>query len=396
MCNTSLPSMSEQEKRWDIFCKIVDNYGDIGVCWRLSRQLAREHGLAIRLFIDDFNVASKLIAGLQENAHHQVVQGQIIEDVEIVPWSQAEQMQPASIVLETFNCELPTPYLEKMASAKSACINVEYLSAEPWVNDFHARPSQHPTLKLTKYYFFPGFTEQTGGLIREQELIEQRNAFLADLQTREDFWQKIGVHQVAPLNISLFGYPQADVKDFLTVLLQSSIKVNVLVPFGSILEALTLLYPLHDFSVGSVLRVGALTLYVLPFLSQDDYDRLLWACDVNFVRGEDSWIRAIWAGKPFIWQPYIQTENTHLVKLKAFLDCYLQEASLQVKQCLCNAHYAWSALEDLAPQPGWQTFFAALPKLKQYAEVRSQTFASHPDLATKLVIFSKKIQRNQV
>jgi uncharacterized repeat protein (TIGR03837 family) len=128
-----------------------------------------------------------------------------------------------------------------------------------------------------------------------------------------------------------------------------------------------------------------------------DYEQLLWACDINFVRGEDSWIRAIWAGKPFIWQPYIQSENTHLVKLDAFLHRYSQDATPAIRTCLRNAHLAWSnALQDASPLESWQDFFAALPSLKQYAQTYSQTLVAQTDLASKLVIFSEKIEQNQV
>jgi uncharacterized repeat protein (TIGR03837 family) len=375
-------------KRWDIFCRIVDNYGDIGVCWRLSQQLAREHAITIRLFIDDFQVASKLIAGLQLTERQQIIDG-----IEICPWSASTTAQPAKVVIETFSCELPSAYLGKMAASQSKWINVEYLSAEPWVNDFHAKPSPQPALNLTKYYFFPGFTEQTGGLIRERDLITQRNAFIADHHAQQNFWQHIGIKQTMELSISLFAYPEANIKDFLMALMQSHKSAHVFVPTGSILEALKPLYPKHDFSTGSILRAEALTLHVLPFLSQEEYEKILWACDINFVRGEDSWIRAIWAGKPFIWQPYIQSENTHLVKLEAFLDIYAQETTPALKACLKNAHYAWSATpQEASPTQCWQDFFAALPMLKQYAQTRSQALAEQADLASKLVIFSEKIE----
>ena len=49
------PSLS-----WDIFCTVVDNYGDIGVCWRLARQLAAEHGFAVRLWVDDLASFARL------------------------------------------------------------------------------------------------------------------------------------------------------------------------------------------------------------------------------------------------------------------------------------------------------------------------------------------------
>ncbi|HEU0231107.1 MAG TPA: elongation factor P maturation arginine rhamnosyltransferase EarP, partial [Burkholderiaceae bacterium] len=46
---------------------------------------------------------------------------------------------------------------------------------------------------------------------------------------------------------------------------------------------------------------------------------LLWSSDLNLVRGEDSLVRAIWAGKPLIWHIYPQDENTHMDKLDAWL-----------------------------------------------------------------------------
>ena len=40
-------------RTWDIFCSVVDNYGDIGVCWRLARQLSSELEQSVRLWVDD-------------------------------------------------------------------------------------------------------------------------------------------------------------------------------------------------------------------------------------------------------------------------------------------------------------------------------------------------------
>lgn len=394
---------NNQNKHWDIFCKIVDNFGDIGVCWRLSQQLAKEHGLQIRLFIDDLETAAKLIGSLQES--HSM---QLIEGVEIVPWVFADHAEPAEVVLETFSCELPQLYLQKMAASKCAWVNVEYLSAEKWVNDFHAQPSQQPALNMTKYFFFPGFTESTGGLLREQNLITQRNAFISNLETQQEFWQAIGVNYDVQdkevRNISLFGYPEANVKDLIAYLENASFKTNIFMPLSSITPACKNYFPQHDFNIGTILSSRQLNLQVLPFLSQPMYDRLLWACDMNFVRGEDSWIRAIWAGKPFIWQPYIQAENTHLTKLEAFLQLYMEHAAPDMKDIIHNAHLAWSnANYDLmqnsfenSSQEYFVAFLDRLQDLQMHAQAQSKTWASQLDLASKLVIFSEKIQQNQV
>jgi len=38
--------------QWDLFCRVIDNFGDIGVCWRLAADLAGR-GEAVRLWTDD-------------------------------------------------------------------------------------------------------------------------------------------------------------------------------------------------------------------------------------------------------------------------------------------------------------------------------------------------------
>ena len=130
-------------KRWDIFCKIVDNYGDIGFCWRLSKQLANEYQLQIRLIIDDLVIASHIIANLDSTKQQQTING-----IEICTWDESTH-ECADVVIETFGCNLPEQYIQQMQANKTLWINLEYLSAESWVSDFHAKPSHHPTLPST-------------------------------------------------------------------------------------------------------------------------------------------------------------------------------------------------------------------------------------------------------
>src|SRR5664279_2251760 len=128
-------------QRWDIFCRIVDNYGDIGVCWRLSRQLAQEHGLAVRLWVDDPAVAKRLIAHLDISLENQTIAG-----VEICHWQNSfKDTQVADVVIEAFACELPTNYLAAMVKTQPVWLNLEYLSAEQWMAESHLLASPHPT-----------------------------------------------------------------------------------------------------------------------------------------------------------------------------------------------------------------------------------------------------------
>lgn len=390
-------------KRWDIFCKIVDNFGDIGVCWRLSQQLVNEHHIQARLIIDDIHVAKKIIPDLDISKPDQ-----IINQVHIKTWNSLEtdftNTNDTDVVLETFGCELPAYYLQQM-SPDTIWVNLEYLSAEDWVDDFHAKPSTHPTLGLTKYYFFPGFVEATGGLIREKDLLAQRDAFLNSVESQTGFWQKITgkyskVAESQDIKISLFCYPQAQIKNLFDALQATKRNISIFIPFSSTITEVSSLYADFKPEEHSVFHHNNLTVYVVPFLSQTKYDHLLWACDFNFVRGEDSWIRAIWAGKPFVWQPYIQTDDTHLHKLNAFLSRYAESATTEIKALIYEMNLSWSGYgtPNITEQQSaiWQQIIERLPSLSQHAKTQTHLLSEQPDLATKLVIFSKNLQKNQV
>ena len=369
-------------KRWDIFCKIVDNFGDIGVCWRLARQLQSEHGLQIRLWIDDLDSAQKIIPNL-----NLAQKSQVCEDISILKWpiadeeGEADFSQAADVVIEAFACELPASYLAAMARKQSKWVNLEYLSAEPWVADFHGKPSPQPQHSLIRYFYFPGFTEATGGLIRERSIIELNQQ---DNQRENN------------LKVSLFCYPHAPIHRLLTAMIDSNEVINCYVPTSSILPQIADFFGEQTIVVGDYLSRDNLHIHILPFLSQADYDKLLRDCDINFVRGEDSWVRAILAGKPFIWQPYWQTEHTHIKKLKAFIDVFY--ANCEQKDVLWKAHAYWSAEHGLQInfkqgdfREIWHNYIISLQAIKLHTKMQSQKLAQQTDLAAKLVIFCNKL-----
>ena len=354
------------KKRWDIFCKVVDNFGDIGICWRLARQLHAEHGLDIRLWIDDLSAAQAIIPSLDTEKNVQ-----ICNEINITKWDDnADFSQAADVVIEAFACDLPQTYLTAMTRQQSTWVNLEYLSAETWVDDFHGKPSPKPEQKLIRHFYFQGFTEKTGGLIRERNIEAARETMIESM-----------------LKISLFCYQNAPIQDFFTALQASTHKVSVYVPESSILSQIADFFDLETISVGDYLSLENLHVHILPFLSQMEYDQLLRDCDLNFVRGEDSWIRAIWAGKPFIWQPYMQDENAHMVKLNAFLDLFY--ANYDKKYLPCEAHRCWSAGQ--LPKHFLVTYLEDLSDIQAYTRQQSTLLASQPDLAAKLVIFCNNI-----
>ncbi|HYN26742.1 MAG TPA: elongation factor P maturation arginine rhamnosyltransferase EarP, partial [Burkholderiales bacterium] len=197
--------------RWDLFCNVVDNFGDIGVSWRLARQLAGEHGAVVRLWVDDLATFRRLAPGLDPGANVQSLDG-----IEVRRWVTAfPAVEPADVVVETFGCELPAWYVEAMAACARppVWINLEYLSAEPWVAGCHGLPSPHPRLPLTKFFFFPGFAAGTGGVLIDKALDRGRLAFQSDADGVAQFLASLGVPPRAQGEqlVSLFCYPQAPV-----------------------------------------------------------------------------------------------------------------------------------------------------------------------------------------
>lgn len=355
----------------DIFCRVVDNYGDIGVCWRFARQLAAEHPVSVRLIVDDFAVFKKIEPKLNPDLLQQKVAG-----VEVLRWSDEALAHhypaPADAVLEAFACTLPAMVIEKMRAAKPVWIDFEYLSAEGWIEECHAIPSPHPSTGLDKSLFFPGFTKATGGLIREASLVVQRNAFKSDLAAQNKWRAAHGLpaKQRGMIDVSLFCYPDAPVE---------SLKgVRLFVPEGL----------LPDLKGPNIFR--------FPFLTSQDYDRLLWTCDLNCVRGEDSWIRAIWAGNPFIWQIYKQPDEAHLVKLRAFLDRYLKGLTPTQAEVLADFHAMWNeeGREGKTAAQTWDRLLPLLPQLQDHAKAWSDLQAAETDCATNLIRFISA-QRNR-
>src|SRR5690554_307010 len=167
-------------KTWDLFCRVIDNYGDIGVCWRLARRLAsRPDTGPIRLWIDDLAAFAQIAPSVQTDALVQAVEG-----IEIRHWvDQAPaDVEPADVIVEAFACTLPPEYVARI-TRRHLWINLEYLSAEEWVESCHGRPSLQAGGQR-KFFFFPGFTAATGGLLREPELGAQRDAWQADPEAR--------------------------------------------------------------------------------------------------------------------------------------------------------------------------------------------------------------------
>lgn len=315
--------------RWDIFCKVIDNLGDAGVCWRLAAELAAR-GETVRLWMDD----SSMLAWMAPQGH---------PGVTVIPWRDDTPVPEAGdVAVEAFGCDPPVAFQAALARAhrergrQPAWINLEYLSAQAYVERSHDLPSpvgSGPAAGLVKRFFYPGFTARTGGLLREQDLAARRAAFDAHGWLRGQ-----GIAPDAGRCISLFCYEPAALPRLLRQLAAAAQPTQLLVTSGRAAAATRAALA----QLGAA-GPGSLRVHWLPLLSQRDYDHLLWSCDLNFVRGEDSAVRALLAGRPFVWQLYPQEDGAHGAKLRAFLDWLRPPADWR------RVHEAWNGLAAELP-----------------------------------------------
>lgn len=373
----------KSSQRWDIFCTVIDNYGDIAICWRLARQLTSEHGISVRLWVDDLKPLAALQPDIRSSLSAQHAAG-----VEVRRWDKSlPGVEAADVVIEAFACELPENYLHAMSSGKTRVlwINLDYLSAESWIEDCHGLPSPHPTLGLTKYFFFPGFSAGTGGLLLEADYSARKAAFNAC-----DFRDRLGLpaRDQNEIVVSLFAYDNPALPALLQAWEGSDHTIRCLIPENLITPAVRTYFGLPDTGHASSIERNALKVHFMPFLSQDDYDLLLWLCDLNFVRGEDSFVRAQWAAKPFVWQIYPQPDLAHRKKLDAFLDRFLMSFNPDAAEATRTLWLAWNGFESLGTT--WTRFGDFRTEISAGTQDWAHLQVRNGDLAGNLVNFAAK------
>ncbi len=366
--------------RIDLFCRVVDNYGDAGVTWRLARQLALEHAAAVTLWIDRPAELARIEPALDDTADDTWVEGVRVRRLH----DAAPAQDLPAIVIEGFGCGLPLGYLDRMAAAptRPVWVNLEYLSAESWIEGTHGLPSPQPRLPLTRWFYFPGFTTATGGLLRERGLLAERDASRA---------RDTGAIPTAdrPYVVSLFCYPNAALAHLLAAW-EAGVEPILCVAVedvgsASLREWLGAPVP----RAGESVRRGSLTLSIAPFTSQRGFDQRLWTSDFNFVRGEDSLVRAQWAGQPHAWHLYPQAGDAHGAKLDAFLDRYLAEAPLPAATAYRDFCVAWNRGDARACPAAWGRMRAEATALQTHGQRWAARLGGQPDLATRLLDFCR-------
>ena len=385
---------------WDVFCRVIDNFGDIGVCWRLSADLA-SRGQQVRLWVDDASalawMAPEVVWGRDAAGRHA---GTGHAGVTVQRWADAERPElvpePGDVVIEAFGCDPPEAFLWRMnRPAPPAWVNLEYLSAEDYVERSHGLQSpvfSGPAAGLRKHFFYPGFTPRTGGLLREADLASRQAAFNED--ARLAWLGQLGVPATADCRlVSVFCYATAPLADWLDALadeaMQHAAPTRILLTPGHASQ----LARAWQGSASSQRR-QALSCHELPALPQPGFDRLLWACHLNIVRGEDSAVRALWAGKPHIWHIYPQDDGVHAGKLDAFLERWLSHAPASLSSAVRAAWHHFNRLPDQTSlglsetlPPGLSDWRRADSDWARASQAARQRVGAQADLTTQLLAF---------
>ncbi len=354
--------------RWHIFCRVIDNYGDAGVCWRLASDLNRR-GERVTLLIDEPKVLTQLAAS-----------GKAQSFLTVLPWpKETESFAPADtadVIIEAFACDPPSHYVAAMAQRAEmgnppVWINLEYLSAEAWVGEHHGLKSPHPRYPLIKHFYFPGFTPDSGGLIREVGTVE----FFTGPAEQHDESHAEKLPQ--PIRIFLFCYEQPALQAWITALDHTILSLAPCPARNQLMQ-------------GHFETPATLMIRELPFVPQMDFDALLKDQDFLFVRGEDSFVRAQWAGIPLVWHIYPQADGVHLVKLRAFYERYLDPDILtpEQRETFMRFLLAWNgAGNPLVCAELWPNIVAMLPGLLANALAWRETLLKQADLVTQLRAF---------
>ncbi|MFC3874839.1 elongation factor P maturation arginine rhamnosyltransferase EarP [Neisseria musculi] len=370
-----------------LFCTVIDNFGDIGVSWRLAQMLNRELGRQVHLWTDNPQALRVLCPDLPAPPC-------VYQNIHIRLWNSdraagLESAPPPDTVIETFACNLPPNAIAAIAANRPLWLNWEYLSAETSNERLHALPSPQPN-GLQKYFWFMGFSEKSGGLLREQDYTERSRFNTAQWRARLLLPEKTAPEWL------LFGYESPVWAQWLEMWRQSGQPITLLLSGGQIADSLktSAAIPHHALQqAGDMFQTACVTLIRIPFVPQHDFDRLLHLSDGLIVRGEDSFVRAQFAAKPFFWHIYPQEEATHIEKLHAFWNqtyaCY-PAAVRNAHRILSDELNGATVLTAAQRLAAWQTLQSRHANWRKSVSDWQKHLFSQPSAIEKLAKFKQR------
>ncbi|MBN1577792.1 MAG: elongation factor P maturation arginine rhamnosyltransferase EarP [Chitinispirillaceae bacterium] len=388
----------------DIFCHVIDNLGDAGVVYRFASEMKLAHpACGIRVFIDDMAVLTNIDPAIIAGSFMQEHGGVIFIDSTMLDAGKVETLGFADVLIEAFGCYTPDCYLEKALFACPLIINLEYLSAEPWVEGYHLKESLLPKGTAKKYFFMPGFTESTGGVIlnsrvqrRKGDIVAGRIGFLNELLSRTGMETPVFEGQLIG---TVFTYERGF--DTLLAELEQLNREVLLFCFGR---------KSRGGMEHTLTRLGALggreplrkrkniSIVFMPFISQQEYDTLLCCTDFNMVRGEDSLVQAIGAGIPFIWNAYLQDEKYQHIKVEAFCAAfqpYFDDEKVFAAYRKLMLQFNDAAIESPGRTTGeqYRLFFRDLEKIEHATSKMCYFIRQNCNLVGKFSDFIREFKR---
>ena len=386
----------------DIFCRVIDNFGDVGVVYRFAKEFKYANPLCrVRLFVSDLKPLASVLPPIDPAKTMQEIGTIEYIDSSALDSSKVNELGVAEVLIETFGCDIPELVMRVAEKQPTLIINLEYLSAEKWAFGYHLKQSLLGQPLLKKYFFMPGITENSGGVIIDTQVEQAREDLRRNRPKHLNSYLKILNVSTVYDDQALFGSIFTYIRGFDTLLthLQDLKKQVYLFVFGDKSHE-SMLNSLHHLG-GQALKDGYYRLknihaLFMPFLAQTKYDRLLCLTDFNLVRGEDSFVRALLSKKPFIWNAYIQENSYQHVKVSAFLDVfktYFEDARV-------FKHYSDLVLEfnQAASETPLQTthedygrFFSDLNKIEHATRKMSYFIRLNCDLVKKFTSFLNQI-----
>lgn len=383
-------------KTLDIFCEIIDNYGDIGVVYRTAKELQKIFPKSkIRAFLNKLDEFKKI------NSQVLDLPSQNIDGIEYITFDylrdNANELLTAQVIIEAFGCQIPKEYIEIAYDNSELLINLEYLSAEDWIEDFHLQSSPLGRGKLKKVFFMPGFTEKSGGVIADSNYLERIQRVLEN----KEFYEKKYLSDIEDRENKIIGTLFSYEKNF-TPLLEDLKKLDkdvVILAMGEKTQD-SLRKILKNFSIEDFrnsLKYGKIEIRFLNFLNQEEYEELINIVDFNFVRGEDSFIRAVLTGKPYMWHIYCQEEYAHMDKIEGFLDKYRrvienfsdEDFLLNMEKFFKDYNFRKENSLELGKE-SYLYFFENLAKIEKYNTIFRDFLIQKCNLINKLKDFIEK------
>ncbi|WP_294657828.1 elongation factor P maturation arginine rhamnosyltransferase EarP [uncultured Fusobacterium sp.] len=383
-------------KTLDIFCEIIDNYGDIGVVYRTAKELQKIFPKSkIRAFLNRLDEFKKI------NSQVLALPSQNIDGIEYITFDylrdNANELLTAQVIIEAFGCQIPKEYMEIAYDNSELLINLEYLSAEDWIEDFHLQSSPLGRGKLKKVFFMPGFTEKSGGVIADSNYLERIQRVLEN----KEFYEKKYLSDIEDRENKIVGTLFSYEKNF-TPLLEDLKKLDknvVILAMGEKTQD-SLRKILKNFSIEDFrnsLKYGKIEIRFLNFLNQEEYEELINIVDFNFVRGEDSFIRAVLTGKPYMWHIYCQEEYAHMDKIEGFLDKYRrvienfsdEDFLLNMEKFFKDYNFRKENSLELGKE-SYLYFFENLAKIEKYNTIFRDFLIQKCNLINKLKDFIEK------